>query len=321
MEIFGPTACAAMGVRAFDPETGAVLVNELQRGEPQLLALEDQAISDVLTLHGLPAADEGRLLAWATGPGARPNFCQAGRTLSKNLRRNVPVTSKCSMTWLTNVVWQKRIDAAQFAWEQYLGWQNAVDYATCSWQPPNSTYWQPKWRTESNDPQLISCQEDITIGGQTVQRLCQINGCSPGLDGTPRTDPTPNEGRSTTSWRASMTARSCFASGEFAYDAVRKHDAPVASPAFCNVASPAHPTYEQFKATVPLGEQSLRARAELLINCWQYGQSRCVRYCPRHCCARCRSCHWVVAIAGGLSAFGLPSFSLLLGDWRFSVER
>ena len=97
-------------------------------------------------------------------------------------------------TWLTNVVWQKRIDAAQFAWEQYLGWQNAVDYATCSWQPPNSTYWQPKWRTESDDPQLISCQEDITIGGQTVQRLCQINGCSPGLDGTPRTDPTPNEG-------------------------------------------------------------------------------------------------------------------------------
>jgi hypothetical protein len=144
-------------------------------------------------------------------------------------------------------VWQKRIEAAQFAWDQYLGWQNAVDYATCSWQPPNSVYWQPKWRTKSDDPQLISCQADITVGGQTVQRLCELNGCSSGNDGIPGNDPTPNsEGDPP---NPADDGETCFASSAFAYDtctAARCSGLP--NPSQCLFSSTvAHPTYEEFK--------------------------------------------------------------------------
>ncbi len=149
--------------------------------------------------------------------------------------------------WLTLIVWQKRIEPAQRAWEQFQAWQNAVDFATCSWQPPNSTYWQPKWQTAANDPQVISCQADVILGGQTVQRLCHMNGCSPGNDGIPRTDLTPNSAGSPPN--PNDDSEVCFASGSFTYDqcALSRCAGTPALPG-CSVAIPAHPTYEQFKS-------------------------------------------------------------------------
>lgn len=245
LEFFnGGTVCSA-DVHAVDPGTGAVLVNESLLAGQQLGALERQAIDEVLTLHGLPAADKDRLLAWARDRVRAQLFAKLVDIINKPATERT-ANEQVLYNWLTNIVWQKRIDPAQKAWEQFEGWQNAVEYATCSWQPPNSVYWQPKWRTAANDPQLISCQADVNLGGQTAQRLCQINGCSPGNDGIPRTDPTPNSAGNPLN--PNDDGEICFASGSLTYDACTLSRC-AGTPALpgCSVAIPAHPSYEQFK--------------------------------------------------------------------------
>ncbi|HXG20905.1 MAG TPA: PKD domain-containing protein [Methylomirabilota bacterium] len=245
LEFFnGGTVCSA-DVHAVDPDTGAVLVNESLFAGQQLGALERQAIDDVLTLHGLPAADKDRLLAWGRDRVRAQLFAKLVDIINKPATERT-ANEQVLYNWLTNIVWQKRIEPAQKAWEQYLAWNNAVEFATCSWQPPNKVVWQPKWLTATDDPQLVSCQADVNLGGQTAQRLCQINGCSPGNDGIPRTDPTPNSAGNPLN--PNDDGEICFASGSLTYDACTLSRC-AGTPALpgCSVAIPAHPSYEQFK--------------------------------------------------------------------------
>jgi len=223
------------------------LVNESVFAGPQLDALERQAIDDVLTLHGLPAADKDRLLAWGRDRVRAQLFAKLVKII------NTAATARTAdeqvlYNWLTNIVWQKRIVPAQKAWEQYLAWKNAVDFATCSWQPPGQVVWQPKWLIAADDPQKIDCQADFTpSGGPTFQRLCRLNGCSPGNDGIPRTDLTPNSPGDPPN--PADDGEICFASGSFSYDfCTEQRCNGVPSSIECLVALPGHPTYEQFKS-------------------------------------------------------------------------
>src|SRR5262249_54159375 len=170
---------------------------------------------DVLTLHGLPTTDKDQVLVWGRDRVRAQLFARLTTIIQKAPTARTS-DEQALYAWLTDLVWRKRIDAAQEAWDQFLGWKNAVDFATCSWQPPGSVYWQPKWHTDVDDPQLISCQPDITVAGQTVQRLCQLNGCSPGNDGVPRTDATPNNAGNPPN--PADDGEICFASGSFTYD-------------------------------------------------------------------------------------------------------
>jgi hypothetical protein len=242
----GGTVCSAK-VLAFDPQTGANLVNESVFAGPQLDALERQAISDVLTLHGLPATEKDHLLQWGRDRVRAELFAKLV-TIIKKPASDRTDNEKVLYNWLTHIVWQKRLDPAQKAWEQYLAWKNAVDFATCSWQPPGQVLWQPKWLTAADDPQKIDCQADFTpSGGPTFQRLCRLNGCSPGNDGIPRNDPTPNSAG--TPANPADDGELCFASGSFDYDfCTEQRCNGVPSSLECLVALPGHPSYEQFKS-------------------------------------------------------------------------
>ncbi|MGE0826921.1 MAG: PKD domain-containing protein [Candidatus Binatia bacterium] len=242
----GGTVCSA-NVLAFDPATGASLVNESVFAGPQLDALERQAVNDVLTLHGLPATEKDRLLQWGRDRVRAELFAKLV-TLIKKPAGDRTANEQVLYNWLTNIVWQKRIDPAQKAWEQYLAWKNSVDFATCSWQPPGQVVWQPKWLTAANDPQKIDCQADFTpSGGSTFQRLCRLNGCSSGNDGIPRNDPTPNSAGDPAN--PADDGEICFAAGSFDYDfCTEQRCNGVPSSIECLVALPGHPSYEQFKS-------------------------------------------------------------------------
>jgi len=210
--------------------------------------LETQAIDEVIALHGLSTSTEerARVVTWARDRVRAQIFAKLVNIINKPAAQRT-AEEQMLYDWLTLIVWQKRIEPAQKAWEQFQAWQNAVDFAICSWQPPNSTYWQPKWQTAANDPQLISCQADVTLAGHPAQRLCKLNGCSPGKDGTPRTDPTPNSPGDPPN--LNDDGETCFSSAPLTYDqcTLSRCNGTPTLPG-CTVAIPAHPDYEQFKS-------------------------------------------------------------------------
>jgi ribosomal protein S20 len=313
LEIF--TRCSADAfVR--DPVTGATLVNEQLFAGEALGHLETQAIDEVIALHGLSTstAERDRVLTWARDRVRAQLLAKLVDIINKPAAERT-AEEQTLYDWLTIIVWQKRIEPAQKAWEQFQGWQNAVEYATCSWQPPNAVYWQPKWRTATNDPQLISCQADVNLGGQTVQRLCQMNGCSPGLDGIPRTDPTPNQGEIDDILAGLDDGEMCFASGSFVYDqCTLARCAGLPTLPGCTVAIPAHPTYEQFKGYgATLARKNFVYDSSFLSIIGNTSKAASFGIALGTAALVAGSVTGIAALGGGLTAFGSVIFPIAVG--------
>lgn len=168
---------APLRLWAFDPDTNRLRFDTILHATLQLIALEQKAIGEVIEDHGLPASDAALVKRWArdrvraqilTNFNAIIEKDPAARTASEALLYD----------WLTHLVWKKRIEAAQFALDQYRAWNHAVQLATCDWHSP----------TREGVVALVR-NADGTAGNQTISV-----GCSPGVDGIPGNDPTPNAG-------------------------------------------------------------------------------------------------------------------------------
>ena len=166
----GGTSCSA-DVLAFDPDSGTPIVDEKLFAGPPLKALEQQAVDEVLLTHALPATDKELVLTWGRDRVRAQLFTDLVNIIDKAAAART-ANEEVLYNWLTNLVWRKRIEAAQETWNQYRAWRNSVDYATCAWHSPNE-----KGIVEPNGT------------GTTTSP-----GCSPGLDGIPGTDSTPNAG-------------------------------------------------------------------------------------------------------------------------------
>src|SRR5581483_1107772 len=192
LEFFnGGNVCQA-NVRAFDPESGAVLVDQHVLAGSQLQALETQAIDEVLHNHGLPDSERANVITWARALVRAQLFTHLVQIINK-ASADRTADEQILYNWLTNLVWQKRIDAAQESWQQFLGWRNSVNYATCAWHSPN--------KSGIVEPQ----------GSGTVTQP----GCSPGGDGIPGNDPTPNGGSNVDLALGCSDGETCFNFDDF----------------------------------------------------------------------------------------------------------
>src|SRR5262249_9393901 len=142
--------------------------------------------------HGLPATERAHVTTWARDlvrAQLWTHFVQiintdsAARTADEHVLYN----------WLTSLVWQKRIDAAQEGRQQFLAWRNAVNYATCDWHSPN---------------------EHGIVEPQGTRNITQP-GCSPGVDGIPGTDPTPNAASNVDLALGCADGETCFTFDDF----------------------------------------------------------------------------------------------------------
>jgi hypothetical protein len=124
-------------IEALDPDNpNQILVVEEGRTGRTLDDLTNQAIDDVMQMHGLPDSERSNVRIWARDRVRAQIFTRLVNivTTAENDRTDDEQTL---YDWLTNVVWQKRIDAAQAAWDQYRVWDQAR--ATCTYHEPDAT--------------------------------------------------------------------------------------------------------------------------------------------------------------------------------------
>ena len=121
-------------VFAVDPGTGDTLVDEEVKAGSKLSVLTERAIDDVMQLHGLPASERNNVSIWARDRVRAQLYTRLSNIITADDRTD---DEQALYNWLTNVVWQKRIAAAQAAWDQYRAWELAR--ATCSYHEPNHT--------------------------------------------------------------------------------------------------------------------------------------------------------------------------------------
>jgi hypothetical protein len=218
---------------ALDPDSGSSLVDETIAARSQLAQLEQQAINEVLLAHGLPASDQELVLAWARDRVRAQLFTKLVSIIDK-AAANRTFDEQVLYDWLTILVWQKRINAAQFAWDQYRAWLHSVEFATCAWHSPNET----------------GIVEPTATGTTTNP------GCSPGLDGIPGTDSTPNAGSLEDFVLARDDGETCFNFHNFRKPTSLTDDTPyydgltsarcAGVPVSWQVGLAAHPTVEEF---------------------------------------------------------------------------
>src|SRR5262249_42634532 len=88
----------------------------------------------------------------------------------------------------------KRIDAAQESWQQFEAWRTSVNYATCAWHSPN---------------------EKGIVEPQGATGTVTQAGCSPGADGVPGDDATPNAGSNVDLALGCSDGETCFTFNDF----------------------------------------------------------------------------------------------------------
>lgn len=218
-------------VRRHDPETGALLSNESFSATEPLQRLETRAIADVRAAHGLPATQENNVSIWARDRVRAELFGLLAEIALK------PAAERTSdeaaiYTWLQAIVWQRRIDAAQAALGQYNSLRYAAEFATCDWHSPSTTV--VKLGTDAN--------------GNV--RNVETTGCSPGVDGIPNTDPTPNSGTPAQIAAGLDDGETCFAFDEpftrSSYDGITLSRCAGVPQPWDVFGIHAHPTVEQF---------------------------------------------------------------------------
>lgn len=217
-------------LRMYDPDTGAVTRDETLPATQALYAVEQGAIDDVLARHGLPASERDRVAIWARDQVRAEIFGRVLEILLKPANQRSEDEQRVH-DWLEMLVWQRRIDVAQNALDQFHSLHYAVEYATCDWHSPNTTV--------------------VTLGRDENGNLKNFvtTGCSPGVDGIPNTDPTPNEGTDEEIALGLDDGETCFAFDNF----LRQHYDNMTSMRCAGVPTPfdvfavfGHPTVEQF---------------------------------------------------------------------------
>lgn len=231
-------ATIPLQVYAFDPDTNALVLNESVHAVFPLGNLEFQATSEVLTEHGLPASDRNLVKTWARERVRAQIVRKFVNIIDKNAADRT-ADETVLYDWLTYLVWKKRIATAQLAWDQYRSWKFAVDFAKCDWHSP------------TKDGIVTLTFENGTFSNKSEP------GCSPGVDGIPGTDPTPNQGSLADVLEGRDDGETCFdlpkadsfvISGDNetpSYDALTKSRC-AGVPVFWDVNLAAHPTVEHF---------------------------------------------------------------------------
>ncbi|MBM4255562.1 MAG: PKD domain-containing protein [Deltaproteobacteria bacterium] len=256
-------------VFAFDPDTNALVLNKAIHAIIPLGNLVFRATTEVLTDHGLPASDRSLVTTWARDRVRAQILTDFVNIIGKPTSTKICSERKATVRsceedqlydWLTHLVWKKRIATAQIAWDQYRSWRYAVDFAKCDWQSPTKdgiyTLTAKENCTPGNGPDGRPATED----DETCFFNKQSPGCSPGIDGVPGTDTSPNQGSFEDVLAGRDDGEICFAlpkedsfvktvslgdNDTPSYDAItasRCNGAPV----FWDVNLAAHPTVEHF---------------------------------------------------------------------------
>src|SRR5690606_10623109 len=110
-----PTATAV----GYDPDTGEIVLHASVSATQALGRIEALAIDDVITRHGLAPTERENVAIWARDQVRAEIFGRLAEIAAKpEAERNAD--EQVVADWLELVVWQRRIDVAQAAWEQYL---------------------------------------------------------------------------------------------------------------------------------------------------------------------------------------------------------
>lgn len=207
---------APLYVYAFNPDTNALVLNQAVYATIPLGNLEFQAATDVLTDHGLPASDRSLVNTWARDLVRAKMMTRFVNIIDKDPAART-ADEKVLYDWLTHLVWKKRIATAQIAWDQYRSWRYAAEFAKCDWQSPTKDEVKRDsagkiMKDSAGNPiytdggiYTLTAKENCTPGpgpdgrsGTQDDETCFFNkrshACSPGVDGIPGTDPTPNQG-------------------------------------------------------------------------------------------------------------------------------
>lgn len=217
-------------LRMYDPDTGAVTRDDYLPATQALYAVEQGAIDDVIQRHGLAPSERDRVAIWARDQVRAEIFGRVVEILAKPAAQRSEDEQRVH-DWLEMLVWQRRVDVAQHALDQFNSLHYAVEYATCDWHSPNTTV--------------------VTLGRDDDGNLKNFvtTGCSPGVDGIPNTDPTPNEGTDEEIALGLDDGETCFAFDNF----LRQHYDNMTSMRCAGVPAPfdvfavfGHPTVEQF---------------------------------------------------------------------------
>jgi hypothetical protein len=190
-------------VFAFNPDTNALVLNQAIHAAIPLGNLESRAINEVIHDHGLPASDRNLVLTWARDRVRAQILTDFVNIINKPTSTKICSEREATVRsceedqlydWLTHLVWKKRIATAQIAWDQYRSWRYAAEFAKCDWQSPTKdgiyTLTAKENCTPGNGPDgRPATQDDETCFFNKISP-----GCSPGVDGVPGTDTTPNKG-------------------------------------------------------------------------------------------------------------------------------
>ena len=101
-------------------------------GDPNYeMSLENKALDELLDVHQLPPTDRGRLMGWERGELRAHIYGQLLEAIKKAPRERID-SEKAAMNTLAESVKSKRVEAAQFAVNEYNLWKNNQ----CNYTPP-----------------------------------------------------------------------------------------------------------------------------------------------------------------------------------------
>jgi hypothetical protein len=102
-------------------------------GDPNYeMSLENKALDELLDVHQLPPTDRGRLMGWERGELRAHIYGQLLNVIKKAPGARTDV-EKAALNTLAERVKSKRVEAAQFAVDEYNKWKNN----SCGYKPPS----------------------------------------------------------------------------------------------------------------------------------------------------------------------------------------
>lgn len=167
---------APLRIWAFNPDTNTLVFDKFVNYLPWIVAAEIKAVNEVVVEHGLPAADKPLVRIWARDRVRAQILTNFTEIVSRDTARTED--EQRLYDFMTYVVWKKRLEVAQNALDQFRAWDYAVNFAKCDWESPSK-----------RGIYQLGTKPDGSLGSVKVSE-----GCSPGADGVPGNDPTPNSG-------------------------------------------------------------------------------------------------------------------------------